>query len=161
MVENRDNQMESSKIIQCFPSSKIAACEDIFNGSPESVYIDMSKYERVTFTVMKNAGAVGTATAQIKSSTVAAGTSPTARAHKYRKATDGEIYTSWAAAVASGTTISAGADEVWQFSIAASDLSGDRYCGFKLTEVDSTAVDGMVFAEVFGPRYSDLYDDAV
>ena len=48
-------------VVHAFPSSLIAANEDIFNGDPESDVINMSHWRGLLVICVKNAGAVGTA----------------------------------------------------------------------------------------------------
>lgn len=147
-----ENIQEKHIIVPCFPSAKIAANEDIFNGSPASAYINMKNWGRATFCVLKNAGASGTARATVKSADDTSGTGATNRAHQYRYAESAtDVFSSWTAGVASGTVISAGADEVWQFSLSARDLGGQEYVGITLTEVVDSAVDGAAFCLLTDP----------
>lgn len=121
--------------------------EDMFENNLVTPYVNMAKLEGVVLTVIKLAGAAGTATVTCKTADNAAGDNAANHACKYRKATTPDTFTSWAASVASGTTISAGADEVWQFALSNLDMAGsdDQWVGFTMTEVDSTAVDGTAF----------------
>lgn len=151
MADNRENFMEQHLIVPCFQSAIMAANEDIFNGSPAGRYINMAGWGRATFVVLKNAGAVGTARAVIDSADDTSGTNTTNRAHKYRYATATDVYTSWAAGVASGTNITAGADEVWEFTISDRDIGGQQYVALTLIETDSTAVDGAAFCILSDP----------
>ena len=135
--------------------------EDMFENNITSDIANLSAWEGALFIVTKLAGATGTATATMEScDTVSPGTA-TAVAFKYRYSTTPDTFTAWADATSSGVAITAGADEVWEFAIASSELYkgtatapvNDNYVRLKLTETDSTAVDGSVVTILYGPKY--------
>ena len=152
--------MERHKIVHCFDSGVIAANEDIFNGSPASDVIHMDHYRECTFVVIKNAGGTGTATATVLACDDATPSSTQAVAFKYRTIDDPDTHGAWTDATSSGISISAGADEIWEFRVLASGLySTYEYVRLNLAEVDSTAVDGGAFAILTDPRYVDSDPD--
>ena len=152
--------LEQHKIVHCFDSGHIAANEDIFNGSPVSDVIHFDHYRECTFIIIKNAGGTGTATATINSCSDAAGTTAADVAFLYREVNDPDTHGAWTAATSTGVSISAGADEIWQFRVNADGLSGtNEFVKMTLTEVDSTAVDGGGLAILTDYRYGDSDPD--
>ena len=143
-------------------STEQPAGEDMFNGNITSDIINMENWGGVLYIVKKLDGAVGTATATVEScDTVVPGT-PTAVAFRYRKMTTADTWSSWTAVASTGVTITAGADEIWEFSVYDSELNGtDQFVRLVLTEVDSTAVDGGVITMLFDPRFGKDIPDTV
>ena len=133
--------------------------EDMFEGNITSDVCNLKDWEGALFIVTKLAGATGTATATVESCDVAAGTTATAVEFYYRKATTPDTFTAWT--TSSSLSITAGADEVWEIAIASSNLYkgtatapvNDSYVRLKLTETESTAVDGSVVTILYGPKY--------
>lgn len=152
--------LEQHKIVHAFASGFIAANEDIFNGSPVSDVIHLDRYRECTFIVIKNAGDTGTATVTINSCSDAAGTTAADVAFKYREVTAPDTHGAWTDATSTGVTISAGADEIWEFRVNADGLSStNEFVKCTLTEVDSTAVDGGALAILTDYRYGDSDPD--
>ncbi|MCK4537381.1 MAG: hypothetical protein KAV42_01150 [Candidatus Krumholzibacteria bacterium] len=145
-----------------FPSSIIAANEDIFNGSPASDVINMSEWRGLLVICAKNTGAVGTAAFTALSCDDTTPNTTTAIAFRERHCTASDTYSAWADTASTGKVITAGADEVWEFFIDSRDLSGtDKYIQAKFTEDDSTAVDGHIITMLIGPRYGKDVPDSV
>lgn len=152
MSENLHNFLEQHHVVPCFPKSVISSNADIFNGNPQSLWIDMTNWQRATFIVQKGTGATGTARAVLQSADDDSGTNPTNLACKYRKATSGDSFSSWADAVASGTVITAGEDQVWEFSLSAQELEDDQpFVGFSLAEIVDSEVNGGVTCILTNP----------
>ena len=146
---------------QAVTSTEQPKGEDIFESNVSSDVINLSAWEGVVFIVTKLAGATGTATATINSCDNVTPSTATAVAFRYRYSTTPDTFTAWADATSSGVAITAGADEVWEFAIASSDLYkgtatapvNDQYVRLVLTETESTAVDGSVATILYGPKY--------
>jgi len=154
------NFMEQHKIVHCFPSSILDECEDMFEGNLVSDVIHLDHYRECTFVVIKCAGATGTAVVTINSCSNAAGTTAADVAFKYREVTAPDTHGAWTDATSDGVTISAGADEIWEFRVLASGLSStNEYVKCTMTEDDSDAVDGAAFAILTDPRYIDSDPD--
>ncbi|KKN24527.1 hypothetical protein LCGC14_0893890 [marine sediment metagenome] len=136
-------------------SGFIAASEDLFNGSPATDIVNMENFTEVVFIVSKVAGGTGTATATMEScDTVVPGTA-TEINFWYRACTTPDVWGAITAAVAAtGVPITAGADQQWLFGVRSEGLSGtDKYVRLKLTETESTAVDGSVACIMAGGRF--------
>jgi hypothetical protein len=138
----------------CFPSTIMAANEDIFNGSPASDVVSMKEYREIIFIITKSDGAVGTATLTVEScDTVVPGTA-TAVAFQYKVCTSGNTWGATTAATAAGFTTTAGINQMYMISIRADQLSGtDKFVRLQITEVDSTACDGAAIC-IGIPRYA-------
>ena len=74
--------------VHVFPSGLVAACEDIFNGDPQSDYVNLSNYDGVLFIIIKNAGATGTAKLTVDAATDNAGTGTDNIGYRYLKIQD-------------------------------------------------------------------------
>ncbi len=148
--------LQEHHIPRAFPSSIIAANEDIFNGSPASDVINMSRWRGMLVIVAKNAGGVGTATLTALSCDDTTPSTTTAVAFKERHCTATDVYSEWADVASTGQLIAAGADSIWEFYVDSADLSGtNEYLQIKFTEGDSTAVDGHIICMLIGPRYGE------
>ena len=152
-----------------FTSAELIEPDDMFEGSPTSVILNLEAWDGVVWIVGKLAGATGTATALVYSCDDTTPTTATAVPFMYRAATTPDTFTAWTAATASGVLISAGADQVWEIAIASSDLYkgtatapvNDQYVKLQLNEVDSTAVEGSVQVLLYGPTYGHEIPDTV
>ncbi|MBC8384887.1 MAG: hypothetical protein H8E57_05165 [Candidatus Cloacimonetes bacterium] len=148
------NYQERHKVIHCFDSGIIAANEDIFNGDPAGDVITMDTFRTCTFTIIKNAGAVGTATITVESCDDTTPSTATAVAFKYRKIQDPDTHGVWTDATAAGFTTAAEADCIYEIQVHSNGLSGtDKYVRMQCTEVENAAVDGAIFAVLTSPRY--------
>ena len=154
--------LESHHCPMAVTSAEQPKGEDMFENDITSDITNMANWGGILYIVKKMTGAAGTAVATIEScDTVVPGTA-TAIAFRYRKMTTRDTWGAWTAATSSGVTISAGANEIWEFSVYDSELHGaDQFVRLVLTEVDSTAVDGGVLAMLFNPRYGKEIPDTV
>jgi len=154
------NFKELHKVYHICPSANQAKGEDVFESNTTTDIVHLDHYRECTFFVIKLAGAAGTATATIESCDDTTPSTSTAIAFTYREVTAPNTHGAWTAATSSGVSISAGADEIWEFNVKANGLnSTDEYVRLVLTEVDSTAVDGAVMCLLTDPRYIDSDPD--
>lgn len=152
--------LEAHKVIHAFTSSEIAACEDMFNGDPSSDVISMANWKEATLIVAKNAGASGTAVVTVNACDDTTPSNTNAVPFRYRSSTTPDTVGSWNEATASGTTITAGADQVWEFHISDEDLKDSsggvyEYVQFVLTEDVDSPVDGGAVVVLTSPRYAE------
>ena len=83
-------------------------------------------------------------------------TTSTAILFKYRTCTSGDTFGAWTDATASGFTTDAGADQIYEISITADQLSGtDKYVRMQMTEGVDNPCDGAVLAILTSPRYAE------
>lgn len=128
--------------------------EDVFDSNTISDVVDMKDWGACLFIVKKLDGAVGTATATVEACSNAAAAATTAVTFYYRSMTTADTWaTEWA--TSASLSITAGADEIWEIMVFGDQLVSDRhYVRLKLTEVDSTAVDGSIQTILLEPRYA-------
>jgi hypothetical protein len=144
--------------VHCFDSGVIAACEDIFNGSPASDIMNLINHEGIVFFLIKNAGAVGTATVTVAACSDNAASASDNIGFRYLKVQDPATAGTWTAVAYAdadtGFTTAAEADVIYAIDVRRSDLvSGYGYVKLTCTEVDSTAVDGCAMAILYGSSY--------
>lgn len=152
--------MESHHIPRVVLAAQQPKGEDMFEGNIVSDVFDMSNWGGALVIVKKLAGAVGTATFTCEScDDTTPSTSPNIGGYYYRNYVTADTASAWTLVTATtGTLITAGADQIWEFYIPASALEGGsnqygyKYCRFTFTEDDSTAVDGTVFLMLIEPR---------
>jgi hypothetical protein len=144
------------KPVHVAPASVIAANEDVFAGDPATLPVNVSAWKGVFFQIIKNAGAVGTATITIESCSDTAGTGATAIPFRYCKSVDAtDSFTTWTDVAAAGVATAAGADQIYWFAVSPIDLvDGHKFVRLQVTEIDSTACDGAINAFMVDPRYS-------
>jgi len=148
--------IEEHKVVNCGNSSFIAANEDIFNGNPATDVVNLSQWEEITFIIQKGAGATGTATITVESCDDTTPTTSTAVAFRYRLCTSGDTFGAWTAVASTGFTTTAGANQVYEVNIRASELSTtDKYVRMQCTEVANSPCDGGICAILTGPRYAE------
>jgi hypothetical protein len=139
--------------IHCVTSTQQPKGEDMFESNISSDVVSMENLSAIDFFLIKLDGAVGTAVVTINSCDDTTPSTTTAIAFEYRYCTTPDTWSAWTAATSSGVTVTAGANDMWQFHINAAELSStDKYIQFVATEADSTAVDGAVMA-IGTPRY--------
>ncbi len=149
------SMLEILNIYNVAPSAIVAANEDVFNGDPPTDVISLENYEEALFIIVKNAGAVGTATITVESCDDTTPTTTTAVAFRYTATTTGNTIGAITKAAAAGFTTTAGADQLYAISIKSDELSGsDKYVRMQVTEVDSTACDGAIISIGCYPRYA-------
>ena len=152
--------LEQHKIVHCFPASILDECEDMFEGNLVSDVIHLDHYRECTFIFIKCEGGAGTADVTINSCSDAAGTTAADVAFMYREVTAPDTHGAWTSGASTGVSISAGADEIWEFRVNADGLDGtDEYVKCTATEDNSGAVDGAAFAILTDPRYIDSDPD--
>ena len=156
------NFLESHHVPQLVTSTEQPKGEDMFENDITSDIASLENWGGILFIVTKLDGAVGTAVATIESCDTNVPGTGTEVDFRYRKATTPDTVTAWTDGDSGGVTITAGADEVWEFSVYSSELySTDSFVRFVLTEVDGTAVDGSVITILFDPRYGKSIPDTV
>ena len=151
---------------QLVTSTECAAAEDMFDGAASGVttsdVANLKEWEGALFIVSKLAASTGTALVTIESCDDASASTSTAVAHWYRYATTPDIFTAWARSDSTGQTITAGANDVWEFAISSSMLYkgtastpvNHNYVRFVLTEVADDPVDGVTTVVLFGAKHS-------
>ena len=148
------NFLESHHVPLAVTSTEQGLGGDMFASNVTSDIINMENWGGVVWIVTKLDGAVGTAAATIESCDTVVPGAATAIPFRYRKQITPDTFTAWTTGVVGGVAITAGANEVWEFSVYASELSGtDSFVRIVLTEDDGTAVHGGVVTMLFDPRY--------
>ena len=117
------NFKELHKVYHICPSGNQAKGEDMFESNTTTDIVHLDHYRECTFFVIKLAGAAGTATATIESCDDVSASTSTAIAFTYREVTAPNTHGAWTAATSSGVSISAGADEIWEFNVKANGLN--------------------------------------
>jgi len=132
-----------------------ATLDDIFNTGLVTDVINLSNYDKVTWILTKNAGAVGTATIKVEScDTVAPGVA-TAIPFSYWVCTSGDTFGDMQAATASGFATTAGANQIYKIEVNSSELSGtNKYVRMTGTEVVNDPCSGSCVAILSGPRFT-------
>ena len=136
--------------------------EDMWDATITSDVANLKEWEGALFIITKMAGATGTATITIESCDDAAASTSTAVAYWYRYSVTPDIFTAWARAESTGETITAGADDVWEFAISSSELYkgtaaapvNDNYVRIVCTEVADDPVDGSVVTMLYGAKHA-------
>jgi hypothetical protein len=141
-------------------SGVIAANEDIFNGDPQSDYVNLSNYDGVLFIIVKNAGAVGTAKLTVDAATDNAGSDTDNIGYRYLKVQDPGVPGDWTAVTYAnadtGVTTAAEADCIYVIDVNRADMapvSGAKYVSLTCTEVADGGVDGAICALLYGGKY--------
>ena len=148
--------MQENHVVHVGTSSHIADFSDFFNGSPASDIVNMDKYDRATFLIIRGTGGVGTATITVESCDDTDPTTATEILFDYRVCTTpdtwGEVQK--VSVAATGIVAVAGADKMWMIEVNGSMLSGtDKYVRVNFTEVAGTAVDGTIICILSNARY--------
>ncbi len=148
--------LETSHVVHCAPSGIIAANEDIFNGDPTTDIISMKNAGSCVFVIVKNAGAVGTATITIESCDDTSASTATAIAYTYRAITTTDTQGAVTAATSAGFTTATTANMIYVIEVNARDLvDGDSYVRMVCTEVANAEVDGAIFSFLTDLRYQE------
>jgi hypothetical protein len=143
--------------------------EDIFEGNVVSDVLNLSNWGAMIVVVKKLAGAAGTATFGIEAcDDIVPATSPAITGgwwYRYSTATD--VFSAWTLEATASTTITAGAEAIWEFYVPSSILEGTtnqynyKFIRWALTEVDSTAVDGMTVTLLVDPKVAEAIPTTV
>ena len=143
----------------------LTAHEDMFNGSPASDVVNMELWQRVTFLVVKSAGATGTAKLTVESCDTAVPGTPTEIAFFHRSMTTIDTWLAdWAlqSTPATGLTTTAGANQAYELTVTSDMLSGtDKFVRLQATEVVNSEVDGAIITILSEPRYGKGIPDTV
>lgn len=132
------------------------ALGDMFDGDPASDVISMANHERITFFILKGAGATGTAVITVESCDDTVPTNTTAIPFKAWASTSGDAMGDMQEVEATGLTTTAGADQLYMVEVNASALAeGDKYVRLQLTEAVDDPCGGAVLAILSGSRYVD------
>ena len=127
---------------------------DAFSGTVYSESVSASKYDRISFIVYKGAGATGTSTLTVESSSDASRTGATAIAFKYRRVATGDTAGDVTSAAAAGFTTIAGASEVYIVEVQASDCEdGKPFLSLKAVEVVDSPVAGGILVLLGDAKY--------
>jgi len=130
-----------------------ADASDGLSGTQYTDVVNMAKYRKVLWVVQKGAGAVGTATITVESSSNAAAGATQAIAYRYKKSTTPDVWSDWTAVASTGFTTTAGADQCYLIEVDGSDsYSTYNYVRLKTVEVAATAVDCMILTIMGQPR---------
>jgi len=147
------NVLKDLHLIHCVTSTQQPKGEDMFENDISSDVVSMENLHAIDFILIKLAGATGVATVTINSCDDTTPSTQTAIAFEYRYCTTPDTWSVWTAATSSGVSVTAGANDVWQFHINAAELSStDKYVQFVATETTDDPVDGAVIA-IGTPRY--------
>jgi len=149
-------------IPQLVTSTEQPKGEAMFDSNTTSDIANLKEWEGAIFIVTKLEGSAGIATATMESCDDAAASTSTAVAFWERHATTPDTFTAWARVAVGGKSITAGADEVWEFAISSSELSkgtagapvNDNYVRLVLTETTATAVDGSIVTILYGAKHA-------
>ena len=126
---------------------------DYTAGNVETDIYSMANWSSITFFVFKGAGAAGTATVTIQACSTITATLTDDIAYRYSSNTATDVIGDLTDVAATGVTITAGANQIWAFTVNADELTeGYQFVRMVLTEVDSTAVTGCVLAVLSGGR---------
>ena len=148
-----DNFMSRHHVVH----NPLTAHEDIFNGSPATDVVNMEQWARVTFLVVKSAGATGTAKLTVESCDNVTPDTTTEINFFYREQTTIDAWLAdWVEQTtpATGFTTTAGANTVVEITVTSDMLSGtDKYVRLQATEVVNSEVDGAILTVLSEPRY--------
>ncbi len=147
--------MQTVHTVNVTPASVVALADDIFNGSPTTLYVNMSNYDKATFVLNKAAGATGTATITVKSADDISGTNATAIAFDYMTCTSGDTFSDTSTATTAGFATTAGTNQQYVLEVNSSELSGtQKYVAVNMAEVVNSPVSGQVLCIMSGPRFT-------
>jgi len=148
-----DNLMNRHHVVH----NPLTAHEDMFNGNPATDVVSMECWNRVTWIVVKSAGATGTAKLTVESCDDTTPTTPTEISFYHRSMTTIDTWaTDWAlqSTPATGLTTTAGANQVYEITVTSDMLSGtDKYVRLQATEVADDPCDGAIVTVLSEPRY--------
>lgn len=107
-------------------------------------------------TIYKGAGATGTSTVTVEACDDVTPTTSTAVAFMYRACTSGDTWGAWTQATTAGFATTAGASQLYEIFVPASEIGaeGYTYARLKFVEVENDPVLGGVLLEVVKPNYA-------
>lgn len=135
---------------------------DRFDTAATTDWISLANHGRITFVIHTGNATGGTAngTVTVNASSVAAGSSPTALAFKYRKCDSSTTVDTWGAltdATSSGFSMTAGDDRIYVVELLADDVeaaaAGKKFVALTVTESSNDPIDAGVLVILSEPRY--------
>jgi hypothetical protein len=146
---------EMLHFVHAMPSGIQAAYEDLYNGSPATDVVNLSKYGSVLWIIQEAAGGTGTATITVERCDDAVPTTQNAIRFDYWISTTSDVWSARTRAAVAGFGTSASANAMYAIEAHAVDLVGDNYIRLQCDETESTAVDGTIFCILGNPRYAE------
>lgn len=140
----------------------IVPAADRFATSGTTDFISLANYGRITFVIHTGDATGGTANGVITllASAVAAGTSTTALAFKYRASASSTTVDTWGAltdAAAAGVAMTAGDNYIYTVEVTADDVeaqaAGKYFVACKVTEDSNDPIVAGILAILSDPRY--------
>ena len=138
---------------------------DAFATSGTTDWINLASYGRITFVIHTGNATGGTANGVItvNASAVAAGSSPTALAFKYRVCASSTTVDTWGAltdAAAAGIAMTAGDNYIYTVEVLADDVeaaaAGKKFVALTVTEDSNDPIDAAVLVILSEPRYEQV-----
>jgi hypothetical protein len=128
---------------------------DDSGGAQTTDVVKCQSAEGVFFLIEKGAGATGTFLPVAQACSNAAAAATTDVAYWYRISTTPDTWSAWTHATTAGFTSTAGANQLYQIFVPASELAaaGYAYCRLSITEPADNPCIGCVLIAVVGPRY--------
>lgn len=135
---------------------------DAFNSSATTDFVNLANYGAVRFTIHTGNATGGTAngTVTLLASAVAAGSSTTALAFKYRVCASSTSVDTWGAltdATSSGFSMTTGDNYLYEVYLTADDLvsqiDGKPFVALKVTESSNDPIDAGVMIQLYDARY--------
>lgn len=131
---------------------------DRWTGNPASDVIMLTKAKGVCFVIVEGAGGAGTATITVEACDDAVPTATLAIAYRYRLLTTAgglDTWGAWVNVAATGVKPAASAGKATLIEVRSDELpAGYSGVRIQMTEDDSTAVDGAIFAVVYDLDYA-------
>lgn len=140
----------------------IVPVADAFASAATTDWINTANYSRVGFLIHTGDATAGTAngTVTVNASAVAAGSSPTALAFKYRVCASSTTVDTWGAltdATASGFSMTAGDNYMYWIELKTDDIeaaaAGKKFVALTVTEVTNDPIVSSVSAFLLDARY--------
>lgn len=136
----------------------LAPDADRWTGDPASDVVFLKNYNRVSFFLVEGAGGTGAGTVTVEACDDAVPTNVSEITFRYRTLTTAgglDTWSDWTVAPTTGYAWAAGANKALEIDVKSDELpEGYPAVRVQMTESDSTAVDGAIFAIAYEPRYS-------
>lgn len=135
---------------------------DAFASAATTDWISLANYGKVTFVIHTGDATAGTAngTVTVNASAVAAGSSPTALAFRYRVQASSTTVDTWGAgtaATASGFSMTAGDNYIYIVEVLVDDVeaaaAGKKFVALTVTEVTNDPITASILVILSDPRY--------